>query len=78
VITVCSLSLSSSAATNITLDYGTGSACSTGTTALSGVYQSILTMALDGLNLALPSSQALCLNSSASVTAGGIILYVQQ
>lgn len=78
VITVCSLSLSSSATTNITIENGTGAACGTGTTAVSGVYQSVLSIALDSLNLALPASNALCLNSSASVTAGGLVMFVQQ
>jgi hypothetical protein len=78
VITICSLSVLANASTNITIDYGTGASCGTGTTAVSGAYQSAFGIALDSLNLALPASQALCLNSSAVVTAGGLVTYVQQ
>ena len=47
VIEVCHLSISSSVATNLTIEYGTGSACGTGTNALSGAYNNVTTLALD-------------------------------
>jgi len=78
VITICHLSVLAGASTNITLEYGTGSNCGTGTTAISGAYQTAFGIALDALNLALPASQALCINSSNSVTAGGLVTFVQQ
>ena len=78
VITICHLSVLANASTNITIEYGTGSNCGSGTTVVSGAYQAAFGIALDSLNVALPASQALCLNSSASVTAGGLVTFVQQ
>ena len=78
IIRVCHLSISSSAATNFTIQYGTGSNCGSGTNALSGAYNNVTTLALD-LNgtLRTPASQELCINSSASITAGGLVTYAQ-
>jgi len=76
IIRVCHLSISSSAATNFTIQYGTGSACGTGTNSLSGAYNNVTTLALDFAGtLRTPASQALCIVSSASVTAGGVVTY---
>ena len=78
IIRVCHLSISSSAATNFTINYGTGSACGTGTNPLSGAYNNVTTLALDFFGtLRTPASQALCLNSSVSITAGGTVTYAQ-
>jgi hypothetical protein len=78
VIRVCHLSISANTATNFTIQYGTGSACGTGTTALSGAYNNVTTLALD-LNgtLRAPAGQAVCINSSGTITAGGIVTYAQ-
>lgn len=78
IIRVCHLSISSSVATNFTIQYGTGSNCGTGTNALSGAYNNVTTLALD-LNgtLRTPASQELCINSSVSITAGGMVTYAQ-
>lgn len=77
-IRVCHLSISTSAATSLTIQYGHGSNCGTGTTALSGAYNNVTTLALD-LNgtLRVPASEALCISSSASITAGGMVTYAQ-
>lgn len=79
VIHVCSLSLAAGSATNISLVYGTGSACGTGTTSIDGAnggYQSVLSMALD-VEFDLPSGKAFCIVSSNAVTVGGFVKYTQ-
>ena len=77
-ITICSLSLAASGTTNISLLYGTGSACGTGTTQITGTqpYQNILAIALDN-EIPIPASQAFCVTSSSAVTIGGFLTYVQ-
>jgi hypothetical protein len=60
------------------LEYGTGSNCAGGTTALTGVYKNILTYAYDdppGAPLLVPAGNALCVNLGTSVTGGGLIQY---
>lgn len=78
VIRVCHLSISASVATNFTIQYGTGSNCGSGTNSLSGAYNNVTTLALDLFGtLRTPASQELCINSSASITAGGLVTYAQ-
>jgi hypothetical protein len=79
VIRVEHVSVSFQSAVNFQLEYGTGSNCGTGTTALTGVYESVVGVALDfdlG-TLNIPSGNALCANLGASVTGGGLIVYAQ-
>jgi hypothetical protein len=76
-ITICSISFLGSSAANFTLEYGTGSSCGTGTTAITGAYNTALGIALDQYNITLPTSAALCLVTSASTTAGGVITFSQ-
>ena len=77
-IRVCHVSVSASTATNFTLQYGTGSACGAGTNALSGAYNNVTTLALDfNGTLRTPAAQELCINSLATITAGGIVTYAQ-
>jgi hypothetical protein len=79
-IRVCHLSLSYSGATNLTLVYGTGANCGVGTTAISGAYTNILSLALDleGRSLVtVPVANALCLTTSAAVTGGGFVTYAR-
>lgn len=79
-IRICHISLSSTVATNITLVYGTGTNCGTGTTSLSGAYQQVTSMALDfGATGALrPAvSNAFCVTSSVSATVGGLVTYAK-
>ena len=68
------ISISFASAVDFQLEYGTGSNCGTGTTAITGVYKAILTIALDfDLDpLVVPSGNALCANLGASVTGGGL------
>lgn len=78
IVRVCHLSISSNTATNFTIQYGTGSNCGVGTNPLSGAYNNVTTLALDFFGtLRTPASQELCINSSVSITAGGIVTYAQ-
>lgn len=78
IIRICHVSIAASVATNITLQYGTGSNCGTGTNPLTGAYNNVTQVALDLFGtLRTPASQALCIVSSASVTAGGVVTYAQ-
>ena len=80
IIRVCHVSLASDTATNITLQYGTGSNCAGGTTALTGAYNGVKTLALDfGPEAALrtASANAFCVSSSASATIGGVVSYAK-
>lgn len=78
IVRVCHISISSNNATNFTLEYGHGSACGTGTTALSGAYNNVTTLALDfGGTLRTASGEGFCIVSSGSITAGGIATYAQ-
>lgn len=80
VIRICHVSLSSSAATNITLQYGTGSNCGTGTTAISGAYNNVVTLAINFMPEAAPrtaASNAFCVVSSATATIGGMVVYAK-
>jgi hypothetical protein len=69
---------SDSAQSNITLQYGTGTNCGTGTGSLSGAMQNVVTFAppLGPANpITLPVGQAFCINSSVAVTGGGTVIY---
>src|SRR5579864_7575214 len=64
-IRICHYDFASSVTSNVTLEYGTGSNCAGGTTALSGVYQNLITFADDFESrgaLIVPVSNAVCLN----------------
>jgi hypothetical protein len=77
VITVNHFSIGFASSVNFQFEYGTGSNCGTGTTALSGVYQAVQGIALD-VPFEVPAGKALCANLGASVTGGGLIIYNQQ
>jgi hypothetical protein len=67
---------------NITLEYGTGSNCATGTTALTGVYNLAAQAGIakgDGLGpvLFVPSGNALCALTSAAVGMAGSLSFLQ-
>ena len=78
---VCGLAVSSVGGTT-TFEYGTGSACATGTTTLSGAFAAASTVSLPGGGTTLftaPSGNALCLLSGTSTSAtAGVLTYVQQ
>lgn len=78
VVHICHLDFAAGAISNVTIVTGTGSNCGTGTASLSGVYQSVIAVAIDfGEKGALiaPASNAVCLNFASAVTAGGIVTY---
>lgn len=72
------LSVAFASGVDFQLEYGTGSNCAVGTTALTGVYKNILTFAYDdppGAPLTVPAGNALCANLGTSVTGGGLTQY---
>ena len=79
VITIGSYSVSFVSAVDFQLEYGTKvtTDCDTGTTALTGVYKSILTIAIDD-PIEVPAGNAVCANLGASVAGGGVMMYNQQ
>lgn len=77
VITIGSYSISFNGTTDFQLEYGTGSNCGTGTTALTGLYKTLLTIAIDD-PIQVPAGQAVCANLGTSVTGGGVMMYNQQ
>jgi hypothetical protein len=67
---------------NITLEYGTGSNCGTGTTALTGAYPLTAQQGIakgNGLGpvLIAPSGNALCALTSAAIQMSGSLAYTQ-
>jgi hypothetical protein len=78
-ITLCSLTVSVNTTANLSLLYGTGSNCGSGTTYLTSTagFNSVLAIALDQ-PIPIPASQAFCISSSVVVTGGGLVTYVQQ
>lgn len=75
-ISVFHLGIAFASAVNFQLEYGTGANCGTGTTALTGTYQSITAITYDPGDLPqVPSGNALCANLGSSVTGGGVTSY---
>lgn len=67
---------------NITLVYGTGSTCGTGTTSLTGAYNLVAQAGISkggslGPVLVVPASNALCATTSAAVQMSGSVAYTQ-
>jgi hypothetical protein len=67
---------------NITLVYGTGSSCGTGTTSLSGAIPLVANAGFTlgsglGAVLMVPAGQALCITTSAAVQMSGFVTYAQ-
>lgn len=81
-IYVTAFDLVGGGAGNATLVYGSGSACGTGTTSITGAYplaaQTVLTKG-NGLGplFVLPQGKALCITTSASVQISGSVSYAQ-
>jgi hypothetical protein len=79
---VCGYEMVANGATNVTLEYGTGTTCGTGTTALTGAIplaaQTGEVAGFSGNIVTLtPGSQALCILTSAAVQLSGHLTYVQ-
>lgn len=81
-IRLCHLSVSWDTATgvDVKLTSGTGSNCGTGNAAVSGLYKGISSIILQpGADAAIrgPAGGAVCLNQSAAIAAGGIVVYAR-
>jgi hypothetical protein len=81
-IYVTSLDVIAAGTGNITFEYGTGTACATGTTVLTGAYNLTAQTGLakgNGLGpiLVIPASNALCALTSAAVQMSGSLAYTQ-
>jgi hypothetical protein len=78
-IYVCRISLTTSTSVSLQFDYGTGSACGTGLTHITGLYSNVATLTEPESNSywITPASQALCINQSTTSTTGGTVSYAQ-
>ena len=77
-IRVCHLSLAFQAAVDVQLTEGTGANCAVGTANVTGLYEDVLSMALDlDSPIVGTLAQALCVNLGAGITGGGVITYAQ-
>jgi len=77
-IYICHVSLSTTASEDIKLVQGTGANCAGAPSDLTGVYKSVLAIALDLFGmLKTGSGQALCVNQSAAQVTGGVVIYAQ-
>jgi hypothetical protein len=78
-IRICNIAVAFASGVDFQLETGTGSNCAGSTTALTGVYKSITTIALDFNSGTLNgvASQALCVNLGAGVTGGGVVNYAR-
>lgn len=75
-IRVCHLSLSMQAPVDIKLVQGTGANCAAGPADITGVYSTVLALALDFTTpLVGTAANALCLNLGSAVTGGGVVTY---
>ncbi len=79
---VCGFTASIGATTTVALEYGTGSSCGTGTTALTGVFApatgAVLSLGGSGYKTATIASNALCAVSTGTGGINGVLSYVQQ
>ena len=78
---VCQIQMSNAAAVDIQIKSGTGAACATGTTNLTGNFKQILTAVMPFESFAPLTTAAaaddLCLTLGAAVDVEGVILYAQ-
>jgi hypothetical protein len=76
---ICHLSFSADTVTNLKVVSGTGATC-TSSADETGTYQQVLGFAFDWTTGPLPTTAAktICLNSSATVTGGGTVIYSQR
>lgn len=82
VIHVTAASVISAGTGNITFVYGTGTACGTGTTSITGAYPLIANSGLSigsglGPVFVVPAGNALCVTTSAAVQMSGHVAYTQ-
>jgi hypothetical protein len=61
------------------LEYGTGTNCATGTTALTGAYPTVAQFGRAGVgHLFIPAGNALCIVTTGAAASQGFVAYVQQ
>jgi hypothetical protein len=82
---VCGFTASLGLSDSIVFEYGTGSACGTGTTALTGAFTSDAaviaapaTLGGEGTRMTAPSGNALCALTTGTGGIKGVVQYVQQ
>lgn len=81
-IYVCGYNFMAGGTTNFKFVYGTGTACATGQTDLTGAYPLISQTGVSygagvGTVIRTPASNALCVNNSAAVQVSGVVSYAQ-
>ncbi len=81
-IYVCGFVLFSAGTANVKLNYGTGTACATGTTAMTPAFQFTAQTGVaygnsEGYVAKTAASNALCINSSAAVAVQALVTYAQ-
>jgi hypothetical protein len=81
-IYVCGFVLFSAGTANVKLNYGTGAACATGTTAMTPAFQFTAQTGVaygnsEGYVAKTAASNALCVNSSAAVAVQALVSYAQ-
>lgn len=75
-IRVCHFSASFQAPVDLKLVYGTGANCAAGPADVTGIYSTVMAIALDFTTpLVAASANALCVNLGAAVTGGGVVTY---
>jgi hypothetical protein len=81
VIRICHISMSTTATEDIQIEQGTGSNCGTNNAAITGLYKSVQSMALDFTPQeslrTTTGGRAVCINQSASQALGGVVIYAQ-
>jgi hypothetical protein len=80
VIRICHISIAAAAAEDIKITRGTGADCAGGTADVTGLYRSATSLALDFQPTAAlrgAAGEAICINQSAMVNAGGVVVYAQ-
>lgn len=77
-IYVCDAAATVGGSTTAQLSYGTGAACGTGTTVLTGVMTGLAPLGYGGTIASIPAGNALCLVSTGTGGIQGILTYVQQ
>ena len=81
-IYVCGFTATVGASSTIQFEYGTGSACGNGTTALTGVFTpataAVLSLTGEGTKITAPASNALCAVSTGTGGINGVLTYSAQ
>lgn len=82
-IYICGFLLTAGGTANVKLEYGTGTACATGETALTPAFPMVTQMIITDSapmwrGLRVPPAKNLCINASAGVAVQAIVFYSQQ